>query len=341
VPRSLNDFSDGFQLTRIILALIVQSYNYQSKQQQGGGSSSSSSSGVLGGSSSSSSSSSSLDNTYPTIEEFDLIKKSKNSTQKVLPLALTLGIKYLGLPIFDINDIINSNNDIIKAIITFLFLIACPSRLNDDNDIITKEVTDFNELLDNINDINDDIKRTDTLIEMQNVWAAMTNTSTDINFNPYPTTTTTTTTNDDDEGLVLADTIDNLNINNETTDDNVVVVVSDNNDSIQVNQDNTNDNDTTNNITTTITTTTTKPPVVYSELCQVVDRFLSSESQQLPTISMKTGQIMYKLKQYKERVKKTIDNESNGNRLGRQVRHHVIKHFTTNLLHQSKYISEE
>jgi hypothetical protein len=56
---------------------------------------------------------------------------------------------------------------------------------------------------------------------------------------------------------------------------------------------------------------------------------------------MKTGQIMYKLKQYKERVKKTIDNESNGNRLGRQVRHHFIKHFATTLLHQSKYISEE
>ena len=218
-----------------------------------------------------------------------------------------------------------------------MFLIACPSRLNDDNDILTKEVTDFNELLENINDINDDIKRTDTLIEMQNVWAAMTNTSTDINFNPYPTTTTTN--NDDDEGLVLADTIENLNINNKTTDDDVVAVVSDNNDSIQVNQDNTNDD--TNKVPDVTVTITTKPQVVYSELCQVVDRFLSSECQQLPTITIKTGQIMYKLKQYKERVKTTIDNETNGNRLGRQVRHHVIKHFTTNLLHQSKYISEE
>jgi hypothetical protein len=84
-----------------------------------------------------------------------------------------------------------------------------------------------------------------------------------------------------------------------------------------------------------------KSLVVYSELCDVVDKFLSSENQMLPTSTIKIGQTMYKLKQYKERIKKTIDNENNGNRLGRIVRHHVIKHFATTLLHQSKFIGDE
>jgi hypothetical protein len=87
--------------------------------------------------------------------------------------------------------------------------------------------------------------------------------------------------------------------------------------------------------------TETKPLIVYSELCDVIDKFLSSENQLLPTNTIKTGQTMYKLKQYKDRLQKTIDNENKGNRLGRLVRSHVIKHFASTLLQQSKFTYEE
>ena len=312
VPRTFPDFSDGFQLARIIIALIVQSYNYQSKSPRA-----------------------SFDNNYPTTEEFDMVKKAKNSTEKVMPIVLNLGIKYLGLPIFKAEDILDGKIDVIRALITYLFLIASPSRLNDDNDILLKEISDFNALLEDIDEVKEETKRKDALIEMQNVWAAMTNTPIDINFQPPKSVM--------DQ---LAEEAENVNIDSDATAESKVEsdtpmesteteLVSEENKEGEVKEEEQLEG------VNLATETETKPLVVYSELCDVIDKFLSSENQLLPAFTLKTGQTMYKLKLYKDRIQKTVDNEMRGNKLGRLVRSHVVKHFASTLLQQSKFTYEE
>lgn len=299
VPRSFPDFSDGFQLARIIIGLIVQAYIYQSPHE-------------------------SLDDFYPTIEEFDIAKKAKNSTEKILPIVLNLGIKYLSLPIFKAEDIIDGKVEIIRALITYLFLIASPSRFNDDNETIAKEVSDFKDLLENIDEIKEETKRKDALIEMHNVWAAMTSTdtSTDTTFKPR------------DIMEELSEAANNLDMMSESKGENDVPL-SENAENEEVSENKDGD------IELPDKAPETKSLVVYTELSDVVDKFLSSDAQMLPTMAIKTGQTMYKLKTYKERVKITIDNENKGNKLGRLIRSHVIKHWSMNMLKDVKLVSEE
>ena len=166
------------------------------------------------------------------------------------------------------------------------------------------------------------------LIELQNVWGVITNTSIDIDFNPP-------SNNIMEEELEINVNGDILSENKKEDDEEEI--------NTEVNNIDENNKDTKEVIIESIEENKISNDIKasYSDLCEVIDKFLSTEVNTLPISSIKIGQVMYKLKQFKEKIQKTIYHEKNGHQLGRLVRSHVIKHFTSNLLHQGKFINED